>query len=95
MTKSDGIFYTIAKNWETVSDDDVLKFKRWFYAYTNSHYGTNFSPETNKCRGVKWWLMGTYIDIFVKVEDKEDVHFAIDREDTIVIPVDVPPTQQN
>jgi hypothetical protein len=88
---STGVYYNIAKSWLTVKDEDVVSIK---------NYIRQQLPEKAKEWGQfkmfchQEWTMGTFIEIYIlpeggDINKQEDlVHLAIDREDTIVKPLD-------
>jgi len=71
-----GKYYTIAANWETVSDEEVADFKQ-FLAKNTGIYNVKLVCQ-------KEWLMGTFIDIYTTVNDGGNkYHLRISRDDFI------------
>lgn len=76
-------YYTIAKNWISVSDEEVRAFKIYLSSSLKGSVDLNIDECTICCRNE--WHLGTIIDLYIceKRGEPEKYHFGIDKEDRI------------
>jgi len=72
-------YYKIAKNWKNISENDLNDFKN-FICYANDYLKEERSNLQIFC---KYIYDQKYVDIYIKILDKKNLHFKIDKNDKI------------